>query len=34
MPILETRDLNKRFGGLHVTANINFALDEGELHCL
>jgi len=34
MPILETRDLNKRFGGLHVTANINFALDDGELHCL
>jgi branched-chain amino acid transport system ATP-binding protein len=34
MPILETRDLNKRFGGLHVTVNINFALDEGELHCL
>jgi branched-chain amino acid transport system ATP-binding protein len=34
MPILETRDLNKRFGGLHVTANVNFALDEGELHCL
>ncbi|WP_398473000.1 ATP-binding cassette domain-containing protein, partial [Tardiphaga sp.] len=34
MPILETRNLNKRFGGLHVTANINFALDEGELHCL
>lgn len=34
MPILETRDLNKRFGGLHVTANVNFALDDGELHCL
>lgn len=34
MPILETRDLNKRFGGLHVTANVNFALEQGELHCL
>ena len=34
MSILETRDLNKHFGGLHVTANVNFALDEGELHCL
>jgi ABC-type uncharacterized transport system ATPase subunit len=34
MPILETRDLNKRFGGLHVTSNVNFALDDGELHCL
>jgi branched-chain amino acid transport system ATP-binding protein len=34
MPILETRDLNKRFGGLHVTSNVNFALDEGEIHCL
>ena len=34
MPILETRDLNKRFGGLHVTSNVNFALDDGEIHCL
>jgi branched-chain amino acid transport system ATP-binding protein len=34
MAILETRDLNKHFGGLHVTANVNFALEEGELHCL
>jgi ABC-type branched-subunit amino acid transport system ATPase component len=25
MAILETRDLNKRFGGLHVTADVNFA---------
>src|ERR1700680_4698981 len=33
-PILETRSLNKHFGGLHVTADINFALDNGELHCL
>jgi ABC-type uncharacterized transport system ATPase subunit len=34
MPILETRGLNKHFGGLHVTANVNFALDDGEIHCL
>jgi branched-chain amino acid transport system ATP-binding protein len=34
MAILETRDLNKRFGGLHVTADVNFALEQGELHCL
>ena len=34
MPILETRDLNKHFGGLHVTADVNFALEQGELHCL
>jgi branched-chain amino acid transport system ATP-binding protein len=34
MAILETHDLNKHFGGLHVTANVNFALEEGELHCL
>jgi branched-chain amino acid transport system ATP-binding protein len=33
-PILETKGLNKHFGGLHVTANVNFALDDGELHCL
>jgi ABC-type uncharacterized transport system ATPase subunit len=34
MAILETHDLNKHFGGLHVTANVNFALEQGELHCL
>jgi branched-chain amino acid transport system ATP-binding protein len=34
MPILETRGLNKRFGGLHVTADVNLVLEEGELHCL
>jgi branched-chain amino acid transport system ATP-binding protein len=33
-PILETKSLNKHFGGLHVTANVNFTLDDGELHCL
>lgn len=34
MAILETRDLNKWFGGLHVTGGVNFALEEGEIHCL
>ncbi|MFC7400097.1 ABC transporter ATP-binding protein [Chelatococcus sp. GCM10030263] len=34
MPLLETRGLNKHFGGLHVTADVNLALDEGEIHCL
>jgi ABC-type uncharacterized transport system ATPase subunit len=34
MPILQTQGLNKRFGGLHVTADVNLALEEGELHCL
>jgi branched-chain amino acid transport system ATP-binding protein len=33
-PILETKGLNKHFGGLHVTANVNFTLDDGEIHCL
>ena len=32
--LLETRDLNKRFGGLHVTNDVNFALEQGEIHCL
>lgn len=32
--ILETRGLNKHFGGLHVTADVNLVLEEGELHCL
>lgn len=34
MAILETRKLNKHFGGLHVTGNVDFALQPGEMHCL
>lgn len=33
-PLLETRDLNMRFGGVHAVRNVNFALAEGELRCL
>lgn len=28
--ILEVTGLNKRFGGIHVTQNVNFAMQEGE----
>ncbi|MDQ1899592.1 ABC transporter ATP-binding protein [Paracoccus sp. WLY502] len=34
MSILETRKLNKHFGGLHVTGNVDFTLQTGEMHCL
>ncbi|MBP1844625.1 branched-chain amino acid transport system ATP-binding protein [Rhizobium petrolearium] len=34
MAILQTRDLNKWFGGLHVTGGVDFALEDGEIHCL
>ena len=34
MALLETRKLNKRFGGLQVTADVDFAIEVGELHCL
>lgn len=34
MTLFETRRLNKRFGGLHVTADVDLALAGGELHCL
>src|SRR5690554_2737381 len=34
MPLLETRKLEKWFGGLHVTGGIDFALKEQEIHCL
>ena len=34
MALLETHKLNKRFGGLQVTADVDFALEAGELHCL
>ena len=34
MALLETRKLNKRFGGLQVAADVDFQLEPGELHCL
>jgi len=34
MPLLETRRLNKNFGGLQVIANVDLALEAGEVHCL
>jgi branched-chain amino acid transport system ATP-binding protein/urea transport system ATP-binding protein len=33
-PILETRALEKRFGGVRAIAEVNFALAPGELRCL
>ncbi|WP_410218846.1 ABC transporter ATP-binding protein [Paracoccus sp. (in: a-proteobacteria)] len=34
MAILETRKLSKHFGGLHVTGNVDFTVQTGEMHCL
>jgi ABC-type uncharacterized transport system ATPase subunit len=34
MALLETRKLNKRFGGLQVIADVDLAIEPGELHCL
>jgi branched-chain amino acid transport system ATP-binding protein len=34
MPILQTRALDKWFGGLHVTDTVDFELPAGEVHCL
>jgi branched-chain amino acid transport system ATP-binding protein len=34
MSLLETRALNKRFGGLHVTNNVDLVLETGQIHCL
>lgn len=34
MPILETQGLCKRFGGVHVARDIDFAIEAGEMHCL
>jgi ABC-type branched-subunit amino acid transport system ATPase component len=31
---LQTVNLNKSFGGLHVTNNVNLAIETGEIHCL
>jgi len=33
-PLLETRDLMKRFGGVQAVSSINFTLEEGELRCV
>ena len=30
-PLIETRDLNVRFGGVHATRDVNFSLAENEL---
>ena len=34
MALLQLRDLNKHFGGLHVTNSVNLVLEQGEIHCL
>ncbi len=34
MALLELHDLNKHFGGLHVTNAVNLAFETGEIHCL
>ena len=33
-PLLQTRDLNVRFGGVHATRDVNFSLAEAELRCV
>ena len=33
-PVLQTVGLEKRFGGVHAIAGVDFALAEGELRCL
>jgi branched-chain amino acid transport system ATP-binding protein len=33
-PLLETRDLGVRFGGVRAVSDVNFSLMEGELRCL
>ncbi|MFC3073374.1 ABC transporter ATP-binding protein [Shinella pollutisoli] len=34
MALLQTQNLNKHFGGLHVTADVSFSLEPGRIHCL
>jgi len=34
MTLLETRALNKHFGGFQVTSDVDLALEAGEFHCL
>lgn len=34
IPLIETRNLNVRFGGVHATRDVNFTLAEAELRCV
>jgi len=34
MALLQTRKLEKWFGGLHVTDSVDFSVQDGEIHCL
>lgn len=34
IPLLETKNLNVRFGGVHATKDVNFTLAENELRCV
>jgi ABC-type branched-subunit amino acid transport system ATPase component len=34
MSLLQTVNLHKSFGGLHVTDNVNLTIETGEIHCL
>ena len=34
VPLLETRKLNVRFGGVHATRDVDFAIAENELRCV
>ncbi|MBZ9922069.1 ATP-binding cassette domain-containing protein, partial [Mesorhizobium sp. BR1-1-7] len=34
MALLRTEKLNKRFGGLHVTADVSFSLEAGKICCI
>ena len=34
VPVLQTVGLEKRFGGVHAIAGVDFSLAEGELRCL
>jgi len=33
-PLIETKNLNVRFGGVHATKDVNFSLAEQELRCV
>lgn len=33
-PILQTKNLQKNFGGVQVARNVNFSMRSGEIHCL
>ncbi len=34
MPLIDIKDVSRRFGGLAAVSHVNLSIDQGEIHCL